>query len=556
VCDDQGRFQLPGVFEGRAYLFVESLGCRFRGHAVEVGDKPVRLVLHRRDEPLKSPLVPLPAVLSRAKERALARRLLDPIIERMVPGSWNAVLTGSIRPKLANLGTREQFSLLEIVPRLEPGGSLGLAEMGFLPDYYAGQLRSNALEGLLDESPAEALAIAETLKAPYERASAYITASDRAGSDITRKRELLETAQLYVQSDPDPGLRLECFGKIALRWLDLGEAERARRLLREGQKIAEGLPAPTSANRRTNPVHYRSRFAAKLARIDTQAALKLARGWSDETYDDWYIGGVALGCAERDPDEAVKILAMLHSDSGRQYRLGRICGRMAVKDPDKARALANQLADPDQRIAALTHMARALAKRDPARAEELLDEIYTAYAKMVRRGEAKEGGFFGTCAQAAALMMIAEQIGPECLERCFWRTMAMRPNRPSRGDPGDPRSGYEPAIGQVAVMLARYDRAVARTVLEPAAIRARALLDGDGEWAAGLLFTAAALVDPSWAIELVNALPDDPTTARLRPKDVARRLVARVLAHGGPRQWDFLTQYILYVRDDSRDDER
>jgi hypothetical protein len=505
---------------------------------------------------LKSPLVPLPSVLSRAKERALARRLLDPIMERIVPGSWNAVLSGSIRPNLANLSPREQFSLLEIVPRLEPGGSLGLADAGFIPDYYAGQLRSEALEGLLDESPAEALAIAETLKAPYERASAYITAGDRAGSDITRKRELLETAQLYAQADPDPGLRLECFGKIALRWLDLGEKDRAGRLLREGQKIAESLPAPNSANRRTNPVHYRSRFAAKLARIDTQAALKLARGWSDETYSDWYIGGVALGCAERDPDEAVKILAMMHSDYGRKARLARICGRMAAKDPDKARALANQLTELDQRIAALTHMARALAKRDPARAEELLEEIYTAHAKMVRRGEAREGGFFSTCAQAAGLLMIAESIGPECLERCFWRTMAMRPNRPSRGDPGDPRSSYEPAIGQLAIMLAHYDRAVARSVLQPAAIRARALLDGDEEWAAGPMFSAAALIDPAWAVELVNALPDDPSTARLRPKDVARRIVARILARGGPSQWDFLVRNILYLHDDSRDDER
>jgi protocatechuate 3,4-dioxygenase beta subunit len=556
VCDDEGRFQLPGVFEGRAYLFVESPGFRFRGYAVEISDKPVHLTLQRREEPLKSPLAPLPAVLRRAKERALARRLLDPILERVAPGSWNAMFSGSVRLRLGSLGPREQFSLLDIVPRLEPGGALALADRGLLESYYSELLRSNALEGLLDESPAEALAIAETLKAPHERVRAYISASDHASADRARRRELLETAQLYARAETDPGLRVEGFGKIALRWLELGEAERARRLLREGQKIAEKLPAPTSANRRTDVVHYRGRFAAKLARIDTQAALTLAKGWTDETYHDWYIGGVALGCAQRDPDEAVKVLAMLHSDSGRKYRLARICGRIAVKDLRKARELTNQLTEPSDRIAALTHMARALAKRDPVRAEKLLEEIDTAYAKMLRDGKASQGGFFSICAQAAVLLMIAEEIGPECLERCFWRTLAMRPNRPSRGDPGDPRRGYEPAIGQLAIMLARYERAVARTVLEPVALRSRYLLDGDEAWAAGPLFSAAAVIDPDWAVELVNALPDDPSTARLRPKDVARRTVARVLAHGGARQWEFLLQNILYLRDDSTDDER
>jgi hypothetical protein len=175
---------------------------------------------------------------------------------------------------------------------------------------------------------------------------------------------------------------------------------------------------------------------------------------------------------------------------------------------------------------------------------------------MERGGESQQGGFYSTCLEAAGLLMIAEQISPDCLERRFWQTLAMRPNRPSRGDPGDPRRSYEPAIGQLAIMLARYDRAVARTILEPVALRARALLDGDEAWAAGPLFTAAALIDPSWAVELVNALPDDPPTAKLRPKDVARRTVARVLAHGGPRRWEFLLQSILYLHGDSRDDER
>jgi hypothetical protein len=556
VSDDQGRFTLPGVFEGRAFLFVECPGYRFCGHAVEVAGKPVQLTLQRREEPLKSPLVPLSALLGRAKERALARRLLDPIIERMIPGSWNAVLSSTIRLRLGNLSQREQFALLEIVPRLEPGGALGLADTEVLGE-YSRVLRYYALEGLLDESPEEALAIAETMKVSHERARAYLSASDLvAQSDRARKRELLETAQLYARAEPDPGHRLEAFGKIALRWLDLGEPERARRLLREGQKIAESLPAPASANRRSDLVHYRSRFAAKLARIDPQAALKLVRGWSDETYHDWYVGGVALGCAEHDPDEAVKLLGMLHYDSGRKERLARLCGRVAGKDPRKALELAEKLTAPTDRITALTHMARTMAKRDPARAEKLLEEIHTAWAKLVRDGEASQGGFFSTCVQAAGLLMIAEQIGPECLDRCFWRTLALRPNRPSRGDPGDPRRSYEPAIGQLAVMLARYDRAIARTILEPVAIRVRALLDGDESWAAGPLFSAAVLIDPSWAVQLVNDLPDDPAAARLRPKDVARRTVARVLAHGGPRQWEFLVQNILHVRGDSRDDER
>jgi hypothetical protein len=241
-------------------------------------------------------------------------------------------------------------------------------------------LRFTACEGLLDEAPDEALAIAETLPEMRYRALAYILASDRVPSaDRAGKQQLLDTALLYARADPTPVGKLDGLGMIALRWLDLGERERATRILREGQAYAATLPLPRGSKRTGEAPHARGRFAAKLARIDTPGALELASGFPDP-YEEWYLNGVALGVAERDPAEAERIAGRLHYGT---RRVARLCGRMAPADLPRARALAGRL-DPADRAEALGFMTRALARSDPASAAAMLDETLAAYESLVR----------------------------------------------------------------------------------------------------------------------------------------------------------------------------
>jgi hypothetical protein len=115
---------------------------------------------------------------------------------------------------------------------------------------------------------------------------------------------------------------------------------------------------------------------------------------------------------------------------------------------------------------------------------------------------------------------------------------------------------YEQEIADLAIVLARYDRAVARQVLAPAAARARSLFDRDRAALRGRhLFAAATAIDPAWAAALVDALPGDTPGAPLHPKATIRRVIADVLAYTGPERWDDLDYYYLGFEGDPKDKE-
>jgi hypothetical protein len=538
VADAEGRFRLPGLFREPAFLYVAGEGLRLAGHRIAAAGGPVELSVRREGDPPGPTPRTLPPPLPRAEEKALALRLIEPDLER---------LTGKEL-------TRDMFALLDIVPRIDPARALELAERNALPDpEYNDYLRLNAALGLLEESPEEALAVAETIAKPSLHSRLVRLVSDAVpASDRARKRELLGRALLIARAAPDPADRLEELGLIGYRLLDMGEADQGAAVLREGQRLAETLPRFDPGDRKAPAAHARGRFAAKLARIDARAAFALAEGFND-SYADWYIGGVALGLADRDPAGAERALGMMTWKNLRAIRTGRVAGRMVVKDPGRARRLVLALEDPLERTSGLAMMARGLAGSDPRGAAGLVNETLELLLQLAREGRDRPEDYHGSCITALALLPVAERLDPELLMLTFWEAVALRPPRPAGGDP-DGR--YEEATAKLALGLARYDRAVARQVLEPVAKRARSV-NATGRASRGhTLFAAAALIDPAWAVALIDALPDDPPGADVRPKALARQAVADVLAHGGAGRWEHVEQMYLWLRRDSKDDER
>ena len=538
VIDAQGRFRLPGIFREPAFLFVAGPGLTFEGHRIEAVDSSVTLRARRNGEPSGPPMQTSPPLLSRAEEKAMALRLVEPELERLS------------RKEMS----REMWSLLEIVPRIDPARSLELADRNVLPDpEYNDYLRLFAAQGLIEGSPEEALAIAETIQKPSFRSRFLRLASDAApATDRARKLALLDQALLHARSAPDPADRLEEFGLIGYRLLELGATDQGKALLREGQRLAATLPKYEASDRKAPGPHARGRFAAKLARIDTEGAFALAEGFKD-SYADWYIGGVALGLADRNPSQAERALGMMSWRNLREERLGRVAGRMVVNDPDRARRLVDAIEDPAERASALAMMARALAKSDPKAAVARVDEVFDLMLRLSAEGRDRFHHHRGSCNTALGLLPVAEGLDPELLRRSFWKTVALRPPRPAGGDP-DGR--YEATVAQMALGLARYDRAVARQILEPVMRRARSLNDADRTSRGHTLFAAAAAIDPAWAVALIETLPDDPPGADVRPKALARLTVADILAHGGKERWEQIDRTYLWLRTDSQDDER
>jgi hypothetical protein len=531
TTDATGHFRLAGVCEGRAFVFVRADGFRFRGYPVEAGGGAVTLTLDRPSDAVPH-MATLPPRLPREEEKALAHKIFAPVAQRLARGEKD------------DQPFRRALAAAEVDPAL----ALELAERGVLGEYGDYAFHA-AAEALLDEAPEEGLALAEMIPEARWRTLVYIKASDRVPtSDRARKKELLDTALLYARSDPSPVGKLDGLGYIARRWLDLGEREKAADLLREGQAYAATLPPPSLTARNSDGTHARGRFAAKLARIDTKGALALAEGFPDP-YGDWYIGGVTLGLAEHDPAEAERLSFKYRYG----WRLGRLAGRIARLDLPRARKVLTRIDNDPERVQALNGMVRTLLASNPAAAAAVLDEAFDALEELVKSGRSSTGVYQSTCATAGTLLPLAERLGPEHLDRCFWRVLALRPPRPVRGSAD---GSYETAIAQLAFLLARYDRAAARTVLEPAAGRMSQLADAWFVGEADGVYAAAAVIDPMWAKELVEAIPDRTGPGGHRPQDQARQTVARVLARAPAGRWDFVLEGIFYFRPDSRDDER
>ena len=78
--DAEGRFRVRSVVEGPAFLFAEKPGYRFAARKIGSGGEPVELVMDRSDEPPCVTRKTVPWPIPRAEERAIARKLLEPIL--------------------------------------------------------------------------------------------------------------------------------------------------------------------------------------------------------------------------------------------------------------------------------------------------------------------------------------------------------------------------------------------------------------------------------------------------------------------------------------------
>jgi len=543
LSDDGGGFRIAGVFREPAFLFVEGPGLRFIGRGLAGDVDKVELKAVRASDPPARTLRTLASPLPREQEKALALKLIRDDVER--------IERKEIRVDLNYL--------LKVLPRVDPAHTLELAGKNLIQFPGIGSLadfaRLAAAQGLLQESPEEAEAIAESIKKPSLRSQFYRNASDAArASDSARARELLQRALMQARAETAPADRLEELGLIGYRLIELGDRDNGSAVLRQGQAIAETLPKATPLNRRTPGPHARGRFGAKLARIDGPAASKLVEGF-DSPYDDWYHGGVALGLAGHDPAGSLAALDKMPMKPLRLNKAEVVAGRMAAVDRDRAHRLADSLETTTAIARALGRMAATLAASDSTAAATLLDEAYDRLMADFRLGRTVPSDYLAPCIVAASMLPAAERIGdPALVDRCFWKAVALRPPRPMAGDfVGE----YERVIASLAVGLARYDRDVARQVLEPVALRAASVHGGDvRERQAHVLFTAAAVIDPAWAVSLADAIPDVLPGSGNNPRQLARRLVATVLAYAGEARWDYLDRNYLGQFVDDHDDER
>jgi hypothetical protein len=505
TADERGEFRLGGVYRGPALVFAAKEGFRFGG-AIVGPDGRAEVRLARAGEPPIAALKALPPRLSRAEERALARKLLEPLIPLAIRGT------------LRTDGRR----FFPILARVDPDRVLGMIEDRVLPEPEPAL--TQAILGTFEDDPAEALAIVD---GAGPGAGRYLELADLvSAADPGRRDEFLDRALAEARRGDQPTVRLGIFRAVAGRWLRAGNVERATPLLREGQGIIAKAREDAAAKMHAGAgafvdrsIDYQAEeFAEVLAAIDPPAALALLdhEGTGGRKLDPQEVrrhrDAMARSLAAANPAEAERLIQGEepipdHPRFGRDALILDVCRKMATKDLPRARKLLDAgLADPKLPAAAKPYglglMAAELASSDPESARKFLDEAFDGLRRVAEAQGEYESHVSIAC-KMAELLPVVERIDPDRLAERLWLAASCRPARRPALDGNDIR-----ARTQLARLASRYDRGLAAVIYAPARVRTpqltRELLVYSSwtDWARDLLG-----YDPAEFARLVEQLP-------------------------------------------------
>jgi hypothetical protein len=509
-----GKFLLPNVPKGGVFLFAEKPGYRFTGVRLPADQAKATLLLTSFDEPAEAKAT-LPPLLSPDDEYALARAVLDPWLER-----------------LAKSGTPEQringFNCL-----IQINGMEAFRRLDWLVDVdkpVRDGLRYNAICSIMAHHDSiswdELRAVIEAGDDEHHKAAELIQASDAMddGERATRL-EWLESAVPHARKVADPTRRVRVLASVAERLFGLGEVARARQILAEAENDAKPLFPDIAAQ---------SAFlnlALATAHDDADRAIDwLAKAG---TYFTGRGGRVAAALLVDRPRRAVEVWKRVaeamrenqaEASGDLEYRAAaEFCYRLALVD----RPLAEQVAaDADEAILRFREKGAvilALAETQPAEACRRLAALVREELPRLPTEESPRLPLESAPAIAAWLLPVAERVAPDLCGELFWRSLALRPPRPRRD--GLNKQVQRTDV-ELAKLLARYDRDVARALLEPLAANA----------STPDVFLAAVHVDPRWAKSLLDTVADSPSLIELA--DDSRLHLVSTLALPFPDRWN------------------
>ena len=508
-----GKFRLADVPEGGVFLFAVAPGYRLTGIRLPADETQAALTLTSVDEPAE-PLGTLPPLLSDERQTALARETLDPWLakaEESAAGGFSALLA------LAELDPVEAFNRADQM-QIKSASQRSFLELAML---------TNCLKRR-DLSLDELRPLIESVEDPSWRSRAFVWAAQRMdNSNELRRREWLALGLLHARRIDDAAQRAQSLAVAAAGLSGAGDDQRAGEVISEAEKLADQLPAWDQESQRT----FRM-LALNLAKRDPVRAL----AWLEKIEQDYsYIGSggdLAVQLLPEHPaaaEDAWNRTAKRLGDDWRKCQMGErsiqlaeFCYRLAGIDRQRAERVARNTPVQPLRVRGLGAVALRLADSDPASARQLLESLL--HDELPRPAVDDEFDPFGFSylappLTAAWLLPIAERIDPQLARECFWRALALRAPRPRRG----PFSDRDVEIDiSLTMMLSRYDRIIARTLLEPLVARlpeyrASATSDLKPQHAMvvaincrsleRLIVSAAAHVDPRWAVKLFETFP-------------------------------------------------
>ncbi len=323
--DEQGQFELSGVLEGPPILLVRKVGYRTEPHLMQSSIQPFKIALTRDDEPPVSTYKTLPSPLPADEEKALARRLVRPLVERVLKEGKD----------------QDRSRLLRNLAEIDPAWTLELLDKDAINDPEEQvSLRNRAAVVLARESPDDAATLVETLPDPERRAQAYVElAGAMRTRDPVRARRLVEQAIVNNRATTAPRPRIFAEISIIQALIDLNDTARAQVLVGEVRKLMQ-----SGLEERFRSTSLLS-LMPSLAPLDPAGALTEFEQWKRQAARDrpgqsgsdfdYLTGQMALALADRSPADAEKLMRSLPFQRIRVSNddILKVCFRMAAKDP-------------------------------------------------------------------------------------------------------------------------------------------------------------------------------------------------------------------------------
>ena len=416
MTDAEGGFALAGIKPGKTIILVEQTGLRLQGQLVDPSSKAdVGLfTLTRSSESPASNMKPLLDPISPEESRALANRLLDPYLH--VPTEND----GANAPTPTAIAALGEFDLSRALELLENGKFVD-------KDRNDQLVRGFLAAKLAVKEPARAEAMAESIVDPAARISALAgVVKALSSSERVRKRAMLERATALLKDGVNPASEvnhLQRVSAVAEQWLDLGERDRARRVLE------------TVTPSRTV---FQTGFLGQLARLDPDQILahlqKLQSVQALPGYRDRALTQIAVQLATDHPALAEQVFNLREGGNAQSFtalEVMRLCRRLAGVDPPRAGRVVDSISDPATRACGFAYVALGLAEKDRAGASDAIDRAIREIDRLRESVLAPEPstGVFNLYASnpAAVILPVVERVAPDRLAEVFWRAVALHP---------------------------------------------------------------------------------------------------------------------------------
>ncbi len=359
--------------------------------------------------------------------------------------------------------------------------------------------------------PAGAEEAAQAIDEPGHQATVLVALAD-ALPDGERDRKLALLDRAALQSNAATNLldRVDLMSRVAQRWYELGEKEKAKTLFALGLRLANQLPDKTDS--------VRGKFAARLARVDLPSALAIANEFpaTGRFSATSVLVNIACHLAADNPAEAERILREIPRATEGYWLPPEIAWRMATVDPARAGRLTNESQRYYDHPQKYLFFALGLKSSDPAAAQL----AFQTAMQRIDPAMTEEPDYSTRLGFNGLLLPLVEQIDPAWVPEFFWRAVATRPPT------GNPRTLFDYYASYMIALLAWYDRDVAAALFEP--VRAQMeLSDAPALARMGTEFLAWSMFDPRAAVARLERIPVNPKvglTANRGRVDVAEML--------------------------------